>query len=55
MTNISKELRNTASFKQIISRITYQMRANKAPLLFELAIALYLLVPEVCLQKLNAI
>jgi hypothetical protein len=31
------------------------MRANKATLLFELAIALYQLVPEVCSQKLNAI
>jgi hypothetical protein len=29
------------------------MRANKATLLFELAIALYQLVPEVCSQKIE--
>jgi hypothetical protein len=35
--------------------MTYQMRANKAPMLFELAMALNLLVPEVCLEKFYAI
>jgi hypothetical protein len=45
MTNISKQLRKTTDLKQIIilSRITYQMRANNAPMVFEQAIILCLL------------
>jgi hypothetical protein len=59
MTNISKQLRKTTDLKQIIilSRITYQMRANNAPMVFEQAIILCLLSGNLfakCMEKIDA-